>query len=93
VREPRYQTTAASQRELTDLLVAGARAAFTASPVIDEQRVFVFSSGGFVSLSGTVDAEDGRRLAQETVEKIPGVSGVLNEIIAIPPTRRTASRY
>jgi len=73
--------------------VAGARAAFTARPVIDAQRVFVFSSGGFVSLSGTVAADDARTFAQEAVARLPGVSGVLNEIIAIPPTRRTASRY
>jgi osmotically-inducible protein OsmY len=38
-------------------------------------------------LSGTVDAEDERKLAQEIVEKIPGVTGVLNEIIAVPRSR------
>ena len=92
--EQRFQTSAVSQRELTDLgIVAGGKAAFMASPLIDAHRVFVSSSGGFVSLSGTVAADDARTFAQEAVARLPGVSGVLNEIIVIPPTRRTMPRY
>ena len=91
LQESRFQTATVSHRQLVDLsIVAGAKAGFMASPLIDPQRVFVSANGGDVSLSGTVDAEEGRTLAQETVEKIPGVTGVLNEIIAIPRTRRAA---
>jgi cytidylate kinase len=91
LQEPRFQTSAVSHRLLIDLsIVAGAKAAFLASSLIDPHRVFVSANGGYVSLSGTVDAEDGRKLAQEAVAKIPGVTGVLNEIIAIPRTRRGA---
>jgi cytidylate kinase len=91
LRESRFQTSTASQRQLIDLsIVAGAKAFFTASPSIDAQRVFVAANGGYVSLSGTVDGEGGRRLAQETVEKLPGVTGVLNEIFAVPRTGRPA---
>ena len=60
-----------------------------ASPMIDPREVFVSANGGYVSLSGAVDEEEGRQLAQKIVEKIPGVTGVLNEIIAIPRGRRT----
>jgi osmotically-inducible protein OsmY len=91
LQQPRFQTSADSQRQLTDLgIVAAARAAFRASPMIDPHRVFVSANGGYVSLSGAVDGEEGRQLAQEIVEKIPGVSGVLNEIIAVPRGRRAA---
>jgi cytidylate kinase len=88
---PRFRTSPEAQRQITDLgIVAGAKAAFRASPTIDPQRVFVSANGGYVSLSGVVEGEDGRRLAQEVVEKIPGVTGVLNEIVTIPRGRRTA---
>ena len=51
--------------------------------------MFVSANGGYVSLSGAVDGDEGRQLAQEMVEKIPGVTGVLNEIIASPRNRRS----
>ena len=90
VQQPRFQTSADSQRQIIDLgIVAGAKAAFRASPMIDPREVFVSANGGYVSLSGAVDQEEGRQLAQKIVEKIPGVTGVLNEIIAIPRGRRT----
>jgi cytidylate kinase len=90
VQQPRFQTSADSQRQIVDLgIVAGAKAAFRASPTIDPREVFVSANGGYVSLSGAVDEEEGRQLAQKIVEKIPGVTGVLNEIIAIPRGRRT----
>ena len=84
----RFQTSADSQRGLVDLgIAAGAKAAFLAHPRIGPRRVFVSASGGYVCLSGTVEVEDERKLAQEIVEKLPGVTGVLNEIIAIPRGR------
>jgi cytidylate kinase len=90
VQLPRFQTSADSQRQIIDLgIVAGAKAAFRASPMIDPREVFVSANGGYVSLSGAVDGEEGRQLAQEMVEKIPGVTGVLIEIIANPRSRRT----
>jgi cytidylate kinase len=85
LQEPRFQTSADSQGHLIDLgIVAAARAAFRASAAIDPSRVFVSATGGYVSLSGAVDAEEGRRLAAEMVERIPGVTGIHNEIIALP---------
>jgi len=88
LHEPRFQTSAAAQRDLVDLgIVAGAKAAWMASPAIGPRRVFVSATGGYASLSGAVDTEDERKLAQEIVEKMPGVTGVLNEIIAVPRSR------
>lgn len=85
---PRFQTSEASQCELVDLgIAAGAKAAFMASPAIGLRRIFVSASGGYVSLSGIVEAEDERKVAQEIVEKMPGVTGVMNEIIAVPRGR------
>ena len=90
VQQPRFRTSADSQRQIIDLgIVAGAKAAFRASPMMDPGEVFVSANGGYVSLSGAVDGEEGRQLAQEMVEKIPGVTGVLNEIIANPRSRRS----
>jgi cytidylate kinase len=88
LHEPRFRTSAASQRDLVDLgIAAGAKAAFMASPALGPHRVFVSASGGYVSLSGVVEAEGERKLAQEIVEKMPGVTGVLNEILAVPRGR------
>ena len=85
---PRFRAAAASQRELVDLgIVAGAKASFMANPMIGRRRVFVSASGGYVCLSGTVEAEEERKLAQEIVGKMPGVTGVLNEIVAVPRGR------
>ena len=89
LHELRFGASAASQRDLVDLgIAAGAKAAFMASPSIDPNRVFVSASGGYAHLSGLVDAEDEQKLAQAIVEKIPGVTGVLNEII-VDPRRRS----
>ncbi len=94
LQEPRFQPTGASRRELTDLaIVAGGKAAFMANPLIDAHRVFLSSSGGVVSLSGTVDSEDARTAAHEAVQRIPGVTGVVNEIIVLASVRRPLARY
>ena len=62
---------------------AGAKAAFMANPVIGARRLSVSARGGHVHLSGTVEAEDERKLAQSIVERMPGVAGVRNEIVAV----------
>lgn len=89
LHEPRFQTSAASQRALVDLgIVAGAKAAWMASPAMgSHHHVFVSARGGYACLSGAVDTEDERKLAQAMVEKLPGVTGVLNEIIVDPRSR------
>jgi cytidylate kinase len=88
LREPLFQTSAASQRDLVDLgITTGAKAAFMASPALGPDRVFVSASGGAVCLSGVVASEDERKVAQEIVEKMPGATGVLNDIVVVPRGR------
>ena len=86
LKEQRFQTTPAGRQQLIDVsIVTRAKATFTASPMIGPQRVAVSASGGCASLSGTVDTEEERKLVEGMVEKIPGVSRVLNEIVVTPP--------
>lgn len=88
LRERRFQTSEKSQRELADLgIAAGAKAAFLANPTIGLRRVLVSATDGCVCLSGIVEAEAERKLAREIVEQMPGVTGVLNEIVAVPRSR------
>lgn len=50
-----------------------------------ENHVKVKASNGVVTLTGTVQDKDDKALAQDTVENLPGVTAVKNEI-AIKPT-------
>jgi cytidylate kinase len=92
--EERFRVAPAWRRQLVDLsIVARAQAAFMASPVIDPERVAVSARGGCASLSGTVDTDEERSLVQVTVEKIPGVTRVLNDIVVTPPIKRAPTAY
>lgn len=94
LKEQRFQTTPAWRRQLVDRsIVARAQATFMASPIIDPERVAVSASGGCASLSGTVDTEEERSLVQGTVERIPGVSRIVNEIVVTPPIKRAPTAY
>lgn len=94
VREQRFQATPTSRRQLVDQsIVTRARASFLASPIIDPERVTVSASDGRARLGGTVDTEEERLLVQATVERIPGVSGILNDIVITPPITRTPAAY
>jgi cytidylate kinase len=95
VAEQRFRTTPVWRRQLTDLsIVSRARASFMASPLIDPERVSVSASGGgCATVTGTVDTDEERALVQETVERMPGVSRVVNEIVVTPPITRTPAAY
>jgi cytidylate kinase len=94
VREQRFRTTPVSRSQLIDLsIVSRARASFMASPLLDPQRVAVSASGGCASLSGTVDTDEELKLVQETIEKIPGVSRIVNSIVVTPPIKRAPTAY
>ena len=94
VKEQRFQTTPAWRQQLIDIsIVTRAKATFMTSPVFDPQRVAVSASGGCASLSGTVDTDEESRLVQDMVEKIPGVSRVVNGIVVTPPIKRAPTAY
>lgn len=82
----RFQPTEAGQRRLTDLsLAAQAKAALLANPPTHLLHVFVSCTDAHVTLSGGVREEAVRTAAEQTVAGIPGVRGVLNEILVAPP--------
>lgn len=94
LKEQRFQTTPAWRRQLVDIsIVTRAKATFMTSPVFDPQRVAVSATGGCASLSGTVDTDEESLLVQATVEKIPGVTRVVNGIVVTPPIRRAPAAY
>lgn len=92
--EQRFRVAPGWSRQVIDLsIVARAKASFMASPVIDPARVAVAASDGCASLRGTVDTDEERALVQATVEKIPGVSRVINQIVVTPPIARAPTAY
>lgn len=91
--EERFRPTEASRRQLLDLsLTAQAKAALLANPLTRPHQLFASCSQGHVALSGAVRAEEARRAAEEAVRGIAGVSGVLNDIVVVAPSRTMAGR-
>ncbi len=83
-QEP-FQPTEESLAAVRDRsIVALARAALLASPVTRSLDLHVDCRGGHLTLTGTVRDEAQRKLAEEIVEKIPGVRRTLNEIAVVP---------
>lgn len=58
-----------------------------------EDRVAVSVHDGRVTLTGTVDDEDDKALAEATVENLPGVTGVKNEIVVKPAHPRRSDAW
>lgn len=84
--EDRFQTTAAARRTILDLsLAAQVTAALLADPRLRSRHLGASCADGHVQLTGYVREEDARALAQQVVEKIAGVRGVVNEIVVIYP--------
>jgi len=86
LQEGRFETTVTARKTTRDLsVIAQAKAALLANPLTRLRQIFVSSTDGYLALSGTVRTEQERRAAQEAVASIPGVTGVLNDIVALPP--------
>ncbi len=84
-QEERFETTLAARKTTGDLsLAAQAKAALLADPMTRRQQIFVSCTDGHIALSGSVRTEEERRAAQKAVASIPGVTGVLNDIVAFP---------
>src|SRR4051812_12767849 len=60
-----------------------AKASYNYRTVLSD-NVKVKASDGVVTLSGTVEDKDDKALAVDTVENLPGVVGVKNDIIIKP---------
>ena len=88
----RFQPTVESQAELVDLsLVAQTRAALLKNPVTRALDLHAACKDAYVSVSGIVADEEQRTVVREMVGGIPGVRGVLNEVV-VAPSRSYAPR-
>jgi cytidylate kinase len=87
LREDRLQSTEASRARLVDLnVVVQSRALFMADPTLSGRQLFVSSTGGAVSLSGSVLMPEESRRAEGLVAGLAGVRTVVNDIIVtVPP--------
>jgi cytidylate kinase len=82
----RYQPSAESLGEVKDQsITARAKAALLAHPATRDLQLTPICKDGQLSISGRVEREDLRQIAEEVVGGIPGVTGVLNEIVVLPP--------
>jgi len=89
----RFRSTEDGRRRLADLsLAAQAKALLLADPLTREHQIFVACSGGHLTLTGGVRHEEVREAAERAVATIPGVTHVVNEIVAAPPGRSIAGR-
>jgi osmotically-inducible protein OsmY len=66
-------------------IAAGAKAALVANPATRDLQLTAICRDGQLSISGRVEREELRQVAGEVVGGIPGVTGVLNEIVVLPP--------
>jgi cytidylate kinase len=89
----RYRATGPAQQDLIDgSLTAMAKAALRANPATRSLQVFVTCKGGQCSLTGLVDTEADRQLAQDVLTAVPGVTGVHNEVVPFRQIRLYAGR-
>jgi osmotically-inducible protein OsmY len=58
-----------------------------AHPQVDARNVTLTCKDGQVWLTGGVREDEERTIAADVVGRIPGVVGVLNEIVVMLPTR------
>ena len=85
LKEERFETTPTARQTIRDLsLAAQAKAALLANPMTRLRQIFVTSTDGHLALSGSVRTEEERRVAQGVVASLPGVTGVLNDIVVLP---------
>lgn len=83
LQSERLRATSDSQREIKDLSVAAAaKAALRADPRTRQLWLAPpVCRNGRLSIGGMVAREQERRVAEEIVSRIPGVTAVLNEIV------------
>jgi len=86
LKEERLETSPTARKTMRDLsLAAQAKAALLANPMTRLRQIFVTATDGHIALSGSVRTEEERKVAAGVVASIPGVTGVLNDIVAPPP--------
>jgi len=85
LEEEHFKISATAWKTTRDLsLAAQAKAALLANPMTRPRQIFVSCTDGHIVLSGSVHGEEERRMAKDAAASIPGVTEVLNNIIALP---------
>jgi hypothetical protein len=85
LEDPRFSATPESQQKLSDQsIVAQAKTALLVNPVTRSCPLVATVDRGVLMISGIVGRDDQRLAADEAVRRIPGVTGVLNEIAVRP---------
>ena len=93
LEDRRFRSTDEARRRLGDLsLGAQAKATLLADPATRPHQVYVACHDGSVTLTGSVHDEAARQAAERAVRAIPGVTGVLNDIVTAPSGRSLAGR-
>jgi len=88
LQNERFQPTPDSLTEVKDLsLATQAKAALLADPLTRQLQLSLTCKNGRLAISGMVDQAELRQMAEEIVGKIPGVTGVLSEIVVFSPPR------
>jgi cytidylate kinase len=88
LRDERFQSLTTGRRAVVDLsLAALARAALMAHRQVDVRGLVVTCRDGHLWLTGGVHEDEERMLAVDLVTRIPGVMGVVNEIVVMRPSR------
>lgn len=81
----RCQPTSESLTAVKDLsLIAQAKAALAAHPMTRTLQLSLDCKSGHLTISGMVEREDRREVAEEIVRKVPGVTTVLSQIAVSP---------
>lgn len=85
LQNERVRPTVDSRAEVMDLsFTAWAKAALLAHPMTRRLQVSLVCEHGHVTISGMVEREEERKVAEEIVAKVPRVIGVRNEIELVP---------
>ena len=85
LRSERLQPTPDSLADVKDLsLTAHAKAVLLADPRTRQLQLSISCKNGHLSISGMVEGEELRKVAEDIVGKIPGVTQVRSEIAVIP---------
>lgn len=85
-------SAAGAARDDDDRIVAAAKESYVFRTLLKEDHIKLQSKDGLVTLAGEVSAPAHKNLAQDTVENLPGVQRVENQLVVKPPADRPDDR-
>src|SRR5581483_12349771 len=75
-----FTAVSARASESDDRIVSSAKDSYVYKTYLKDDAVKIISNDGVVTLAGTVSEDSHKSLAQETVESLPGVKSVDNQL-------------